>query len=91
MLVFTSLDLAEASAEQVLETYRLRWQIELAFKRMKSTLNLGHLPKYDDRSSRAWLYAKLLIALLSERLSQAGRTFSPWGCLLRTPHAKPMA
>ena len=29
----------------ILELYRLRWQIELAIKRMKSILGLGHLPK----------------------------------------------
>jgi hypothetical protein len=31
-------------APTVLELYRLRWQIELAFKRMKSIMGLGHLP-----------------------------------------------
>jgi IS4 transposase len=29
------------------------WQIELVFKRLKSLVQLGHLPKHDDRSSRA--------------------------------------
>jgi Transposase DDE domain len=91
VLVFTSLDAAEASAEQVLETYRLRWQIELAFRRLKSTLDLGHVPKYDDQSSRAWLYAKLLVALLGEKLSRLGKTFSPWGYLPPAPHPKPLA
>jgi len=91
VIVLTTLDAAEASAAQVLEAYRLRWQIELAFKRMKSTLHLGHLPKYDDRSSRAWLYAKLLIALLGEKLSRKEKTFSPWGYLLQIPHAQPLA
>jgi hypothetical protein len=91
VLVFTSLDAAEASAEQVLETYRLRWQIELAFKRLKSTVDLGHVPKYDDQSSRAWLYAKLLVALLGEKLSRVGKTFSPWGYLLTASHTQPLA
>jgi hypothetical protein len=40
------------SAEAVLELYRMRWQIELAFKRMKSILGLGHLPKKDPASTR---------------------------------------
>jgi Transposase DDE domain len=47
---------------QVLEAYRLRWQIELAFKRMKSILGFGHLPKKDPASARAWLHGKLLSA-----------------------------
>jgi hypothetical protein len=91
VLVFTSLDTTEASAEQVLETYRLRWQVELAFKRLKSTVDLGHVPKYDDQSSRAWLYAKLLVALLSEKLSRVGKIFSPWGYLLTASHPEPLA
>ena len=67
---------------QILEWYRVRWQIELAFKRLKTLAQLGHLPKYDDRSSRAWLYGKLLVALLAHKLMQVGRDISPWGYLL---------
>jgi hypothetical protein len=63
----------------VLEWYRVRWQIELAFKRLKSLADLGHLPKYDAASSRAWLYGKLLVALLTERMQRYARAFSPWG------------
>jgi hypothetical protein len=79
VLVFTTLTAEEASAEEVLETYRLRWQIELNFKRLKSIAELGHLPKYDDRSSRAWLYGKLFIALLTEKMVRVANTISPWG------------
>jgi len=43
VIVFTTLQ-AESVA-QVLEFYRLRWQIELAFKRMKTLAQLGHLPR----------------------------------------------
>jgi hypothetical protein len=79
VLVFTTLSKKEATAKKVLEMYRLRWQIELSFKRLKSIAQLGHLPKHDDRSSRAWLYAKLFIALLAEKMARVGRTISPWG------------
>jgi len=68
-----------APAEQVLDWYRLRWQIELVFKRLKTLARLGHLPKHDERSSRAWLYGKLLVALLSQKLIRIGRDVSPWG------------
>jgi Transposase DDE domain len=64
---------------QVLELYRCRWQIELAFKRMKSILGLGHLPKQDPESCRAWLHGKLLVSLLVERLIGAAQTLFPWG------------
>ena len=70
---------SEFSAKEILEWYRLRWQIELVFKRFKQIAALGHLPKYDDQSSRAWLYGKLLVALLTEKLVQHANSFSPWG------------
>jgi DDE family transposase len=66
-----------ASAAEILEWYRTRWQIELAFKRLKSLVQLGHLPKHDVRSSRAWLHGKLLVALLTQELIHIGRDISP--------------
>jgi len=82
VLVFTTLAKSRASAAQVLESYRLRWQIELVFKRLKSLVQLGHVPKHDDQSSRAWLYGKLFVALLSQKLIRVGRSGSPWGYYL---------
>jgi hypothetical protein len=79
LLVITTLPVEEAATAQVLELYRLRWQIELAFKRLKSLLQVGHLPKYDPESARAWLQAKLLTAILIERLLLEAEIFSPWG------------
>ncbi len=67
------------SRQQVLELYRCRWQIELAFKRMKSIMGLGHLPKKDPESCRAWLHGKLFTSLLVERMIGAAKTISPWG------------
>lgn len=65
------------SAAEILDWYRSRWQIELVFKRLKSLVQLGHLPKHDDRSSRAWLHGKLLVALLTQKLIRIGRDISP--------------
>ncbi len=79
VIVFTTLRALEMGAAQVLEYYRYRWQIELVFKRLKSLLAVGHLPKHDERSSRAWLHGKLLVALLSQKLVRLGSSFSPWG------------
>jgi Transposase DDE domain len=79
VLVFTTLSSASATARQVLECYRLRWQVELTFKRLKSIAQLGHVPKHDEQSTRAWLYGKLFLALLSQKLARVGRTISPWG------------
>lgn len=83
VLVFTTLPKSQATTRQVLECYRLRWQIELTFKRLKSVVQLGHIPKQDDQSSRAWLYGKLLVALLSQKLARVGSAVSPWGYYLR--------
>lgn len=69
-------------ARRVAKLYRLRWQVELVFKRMKSLMNYGQLPKHDATSCRAWLYGKLLLALLVERLIQQAKSFSPWGYAL---------
>lgn len=81
-MVFTTVPQAEMSTTEILEWYRLRWQIELVFKRLKSLARLGQLPKYDEASSRGWLYGKLLVALLSQKLIRVGRTISPWGYML---------
>ncbi len=77
VIVFTTQ--THVAAENILEWYRLRWQIELVFKRLKTIAQLGHLPKHDDRSSRAWLYGKLFVALLTQKLIRVGRDISPWG------------
>ena len=37
------------------------------------------MPKHDDRSRRAWLYGKLFMALLSQKLARVGGAISPWG------------
>jgi len=79
ILVFTTLPEEQFPAAEVLEWYRLRWQIELVFKRLKSQAGLGELHKYDPRSARAWLYGKLLLALLGQKLMRLGRDISPWG------------
>ena len=84
ILVLTSLA-PEFGVEQVLELYRSRWQIELAFKRLKSLLAAGHVPKTKDRSARAWMQAKLLTALLLDRLLLEAKAFSPWGYNLSKP------
>ncbi len=84
-VVGTSLSSDAFSAERILELYRLRWQVELAFKRLKSLMQLGQLPKYDPESCRAWLYGKMLYALLCYAIVDKGRSFSPWGYLLQVP------
>src|SRR5450759_4390116 len=68
-----------SSAIVALEMYRGRWQIEIAFKRLKSVIGLGHLRKTDSEGAKAWLHGKLLVAFLMEALIAAGERFFPWG------------
>ena len=77
--VWTDVPASVLDAAAVLHWYRCRWQIELYFKRMKSLLGLGELPKRRQDSCRAWLYGKLLVALLLEHLLDDAEHFSPWG------------
>jgi Transposase DDE domain len=71
--------LSEPAAAAIMEFYRRRWQIELAFKRLKSLLQLGHLKKTDKDGAKAWLQGKLLVACLIEKLILTAERFSPWG------------
>jgi hypothetical protein len=77
IIVATSLE-EEISAERVLELYRARWQIELAFKRLKSLFGYGRMPMKAEASAYAWFYGKLLLAALCEAIVDTGR-FSPLG------------
>lgn len=78
VLIFTTLP-AEVDAGEILNVYRLRWQIELEFKRLKSLIQLGHLKKHDAEAARSWLQGKLLVALLIARLIAHAERVSPWG------------
>lgn len=79
VVVLTTVAEAEMKCAVVLEFYRARWQVELAFKRLKSLLEMGQVPKKKAASCRAWMQGKILTALLIERLLCEARFFSPWG------------
>ena len=70
MIIVTSLDERTYPATRILELYRLRWQIELAFKRLKSLLHLDRLPAKNPDLARAWLNAHLLLALIIDDITQ---------------------
>ena len=66
MMLLTSLAPDRASADEVARLYRMRWQIELAFKRLKSLGGLADLQAKDPRLARSWLLAHLIAAVLIE-------------------------
>ena len=79
VILFTTVPEDEWTDSEVLAWYRTRWQVELVFKRFKSLAQLGSLPKYHEDSAKAWLYGKLLAALLIEKLISHAGSVSPWG------------
>lgn len=68
MILVTSLTPEEFTTADVLALYRLRWRIELGFKRLKSLLGLRGPPGIDERSAKPYVLAHLLMILLLEPL-----------------------
>jgi Transposase DDE domain len=62
VILVTSLAPAFTTAD-VLALYRLRWRIELGFKRRKSLIGLKGPPGADERSAKLYLLAHLLLIL----------------------------
>jgi IS4 transposase len=77
MNLATSLPKTEYTAKDVLAIYRLRWQIELTFRRLKSLVHINRLPTRTEPTSRSWLYAHLIRAPLCDDLSQDFLDSSP--------------
>lgn len=61
------------------DLYRLRWQIELFFKRLKSLLHLDTLPSRHGPTAKSWILSRLLAAALAQRLITPSGPLSPWG------------
>ncbi|MFH1740935.1 MAG: transposase [bacterium] len=81
--VLTTLSVDQASSVYLLELYRIRWQIELLFKRLKSLLHLDTLPTREGPTARSWMLARFLAAALAQKLVQPSGPLSPWGYELR--------
>jgi len=79
VMLFTTLKEKTLDAKRVMELYRHRWQIEIAFKRLKQLLKLGKLPHKDAAAAESFILAKLVVALLLEKIHRNARCFSPWG------------
>jgi hypothetical protein len=77
MMLVTSLDPDNWPASRVLDLYRRRWQVELAFKRLKSLLDLEQLRAFDAALVSAWIHAVLLVALLIELERPSASTQAP--------------
>ena len=86
VLVVTNLPVEEFDTMTVLSFYRIRWQIELLFKRLKSLLALDGLRSKDERLGQTYLLGKMLVALLIDRGMQQVRFQAPdWFTRLDRP------
>jgi Transposase DDE domain len=68
VILVTSLAAAQFTSADILALYRLRWRIELGFKRLKSLVGLKGPPGFNERSARPYILAHLLMILLLEPL-----------------------
>lgn len=79
VVVLTTAPSSRLSAEQAIELYRARWQIELDFKRDKSIGQLDMLPNFLPESIHSWLCAKVLLGLIARRLACPSVALPPSG------------
>jgi hypothetical protein len=89
ILLLTSLPAAIFPPTDVLALYRFRWQLELAFKRMKSLAGLDELAAKKPQLARAWIYARLIAFLIAER--SAGQVPDSPPCGQRKPGRQSIA
>lgn len=76
IVLVTSLP-AEIPAVEICGVYRLRWQVELAFKRLKSLIHIDRLPTRTTAGSLSWLYAHLILLRLTDDICQDILAASP--------------
>lgn len=77
LLLLASLPAEDYPPERLYALYRLRWQIELAIKRLKSILDLNRMPAKHPKLQRTWVLAHLLIALMIETTRSDLAAFPP--------------
>jgi hypothetical protein len=69
VVLITNLPMESWKAEQVIELYRIRWQVEVLIKRFKSVMHLDHLRAQDPALAQVYLLGKMLAALILDELT----------------------
>jgi hypothetical protein len=77
VILFTTAPAERLTTAQVLELYRLRWQVELEIRRDKSIGGLDKLPNFREDTIATWLYAKLLIQQIARKAVSPSVAFPP--------------
>lgn len=81
--ILTTVPVGQLTAAQVANVYRLRWQIELFFKRLKSLLHLDTLPSRQGPTAKSWMLSRFIAAALAQKMVPATGPLSPWGYAIR--------
>ena len=90
VVLFTTVPVERLGARELIEFYRLRWQIELNFKRGKSIEGLDKLPSHRPEAIHCWICTKLLGIELARRLAVPAEPFPPLDrCQVRAPSPPP--
>ena len=87
--ILTTAPSTQLSPLQAAQIYRLRWQVELFFKRLKSLLHLDTLPTRAGPTAKSWMLARLIAAALAQKLAPPEGPLSPWGYVLRAERVHP--
>lgn len=69
-LYVTNLPPGEYTPEELMELYRLRWEVELLFKELRSAYRLDEIPTGKPATARCLIYAALLSLLLGRVLTR---------------------
>lgn len=89
VLIFTTLPPAVLPTATVMALYRVRWQVELAIKRLKSILNIDHLrARQGSALADLYVHGKLLYAWVLEKWARR-RCGDDWNRLDHPRRATP--
>ena len=71
VLIFTSLPESSLDTKSIAELYRVRWQVELVIKRLKSLSDIDRLrARKDSKLADLYLHGKLLFAAVTQKIAQ---------------------
>ena len=94
MFLLTSVPAGMAGDVALADLYRVRWQVELAFKRWKSIAKLGEIRAKDPQLIYVWILGKIIAVAGAEMVGRRKGAFSPWGAplrpTLRVAHRQPL-
>jgi hypothetical protein len=76
--ILTTFKPDQVADEDLLALYRMRWQIELMFKRLKSLLRLDALPTKKSPTSKPGLLIRFLGAAIAKKMVRPAGPFPLW-------------